>query len=32
MVKALMGDFRDWNMIGEWASTIANALKKGVSS
>ena len=27
LVKAPMGDFRDWNMICGWASTIANALK-----
>jgi menaquinone-dependent protoporphyrinogen oxidase len=27
LVKAPMGDFRDWDMICGWASAIANALK-----
>ncbi len=28
MVKAEVGDFRDWNAINSWANTIANELKK----
>lgn len=27
LVKAPLGDFRDWDTIGGWASAIANALK-----
>ncbi|PKO19080.1 MAG: hypothetical protein CVU39_00585 [Chloroflexi bacterium HGW-Chloroflexi-10] len=31
-VKADIGDFRDWNVISAWAGSIAEALRKDISS